>query len=166
MKKVSLYIKNIFVWLLFYVCLYQCAILLLTENNSLETNMKEVWRLREDTKEIINVNYTYFNLYRNSPVKNADGEIISYKEEVIESIKIRLSTLNNEKNENMLNENIPINKKLYSLTATFDEDIREDDILKEGKRVYRVIEIESCYYGGKKTIDTCYKKTGRVEEIK
>lgn len=181
MKRVVLYIKRFFVFMLVYMCLFQMSILLFSEcspdkqnvsrqQNVREKKMSELDRLRKDTKDIININFFYCTRIRNVAVKNVDGEIVSYKEDVINNLKVRLSSFNEYVNKGVLVPNIEISKIQYVITVEYDVDIKENDILKiddffDG-RVFRVVEVEPYFFGGEKTMETCYKKSGKVELLK
>ena len=181
MKRVVLYIKRFFVFMLVYMCLFQMSVLLFSEcspdkqnvsrqQNVGEKKMSELDRLRKDTKDIININFFYCTRIRNVAIKNEEGQIISYKEDVIKNLKVRLSSFDGYVDKSVLVPNIEISKIQYVITVEYDVDIKENDILKiddffDG-RVFRVVEVEPYFFGGEKTMETCYKKSGKVELLK
>lgn len=181
MKRVVLYIKRFFLFMLVYMCFFQMSVLLFSgcsqdkqnvsgQQNVREKKMSELDRLRKDTKDIININFFYCTRIRNVAVKNVDGEIVSYKEDVIKNLKARLSSFDEYVDKEALVPNIEISKIQYLITLEYDVDIKENDILRiEGfldRRVFRVVEVESYFFGGEKTMETCYKKSGKVELLK
>lgn len=181
MKRVVLYIKSFFVFMLVYMCLFQMSALLFSgcspdkqnvsrQQNVGEKKMSELDRLRKDTKDIININFFYCTRIRNVAIRNEEERIVGYKEDVVNNLKVRLSSFDGYVDEETLIPNIEIEKVQYLITIEYDVDIKENDILRtEGfldRRVFRVVKIEPYYFGGEKTIETCYKKSGRVELLK
>ena len=181
MKRVVSYIKRFFIFMLVYMCFFQMSVLLFQgcspdkqnvsgQQNVEEKKMSELDRLRKDTKDIININFFYCTRIRNVAVKNVDGEIVSYKEDVINNLKARLSSFDGYVDKSVLVPNIEISKIQYVITVEYDVDIKENDILKVDDffdgRVFRVVDVEPYFFGGEKTMETCYKKSGKVELLK
>lgn len=178
MKKAWLYIKNVFFNVLIFFCVSQvfncCAKEIQKMANRQFTKgdekVREIDRLRQDTKDIININFFYCSRIRNIALKDENGQIFSYKEEVADNLKVRLSSFDVYEGKEALVPNIEISRIQYLITVEYDVDIKENDILKikdflDG-RVFRVVEIEPYYFGGEKTKETCYKKSGKVELLK
>ena len=182
MKVVIFYIKVvplsflICLCLLIYCCVSQEVSFKLKEltekentQNTKGKQLKEIDTLRQDTKDVININFFYCTRIRNIAINNKESEIVSYKEDIVDNIKIHLSFFDRYVGEDVLISNIEI-KKQYLITVEYDVDIKEGDILRVKDffdcRVFRVVEIEPCYFGDEKTIETCYRKVGRVELLK
>ena len=171
-KNVVLYIKRFFLFMLICKCFFLMAILLFSgcspdkQNVSVE-KMSELDRLRMDTKNIVNINFFYCTRIRNIAIRNEEEKIIGYKEDVVDNLKVRLSSFRWYRDKDTLIPNIEIEERQYLITIEYDVDIKEDDILKIDdlfdRRVFRVVKIEPYYFGKEKTIATCYKKLGRVE---
>ena len=170
MKEVSSYIKIVLLILLIYCCVSQKVSCMLKEfskkENTQNTNgkqLKEIDRLRQDTKDVINANFLYCTRIRNIAINNKEMQIVSC------NIKIHLSPFDEYVGEDVLISNIEIEKQ-YFITVEYDVDIKEGDILRVkdffDRRVFRVVEIEPYYFGAEKTIETCYRKVGRVELLK
>ena len=183
MKKAWLYIKNVFFNVLVFFCVslvFNCCVKEIQKfTNRQFTNrqdtkgdrkVREIDRLRQDTKDIININFFYCSRIRNVALRDENDQIFSYREEVANKLKVRLSSFDVYEGKKALVPKIEISKIQYLITVEYDVDIKEGDILKIDdfldRRVFRVVEIESYYFGGEKTMETCYKKSGKVELLK
>ena len=126
--------------------------------------MKEVNLLRENILYIIKANPSVCTLIRNKEIKNVEGEIVNYNRIEKEGIIVRIAVLDERQRKESLS-NFEIAKKTYSLTASYDEDIREGDALKlDDGSIFKVVDMECFYYGGRDGTH-CYKKSGLIEEV-
>ncbi|MGP1439683.1 MAG: hypothetical protein ACTTJ3_02965 [Treponema sp.] len=177
-KKALLYIKNVLFTVLVFFCVSQVFNCSVKEMQKLanrqftkgDGKVREIDRLRQDTKDIININFFYCTRIRNIALRDENGQIFSYREEEANNLKVRLSSFDVYKGKEALVPKIEISKIQYLITVAYDVDIKENDILKIDNfldgRVFRVVEIEPYYFGGEKTMETCYKKSGKVELLK
>ncbi|MGP1414678.1 MAG: hypothetical protein ACTTJ6_01910 [Treponema sp.] len=182
-KNVLLYIKNVLFTVLVFFCVSQvfnCSVKEIQKmanrqfTNRQDTKgdrkVREIDRLRQDTKDIININFFYCSRIRNIALRDENDQIFSYREDVANNLKVRLSSFDVYEGKKALVPKIEISKIQYLITVEHDVDIKENDILKIenifDRRVFRVVEIESYYFGGEKTMETCYKKSGKVELLK
>lgn len=126
--------------------------------------MKEVDLLRENILYIIKANPSVCTLIRNEEIKNVEGEIVNYNRIEKEGVIVRIAVLDERQRKESLS-NFEIEKKTYSLTASYNEDIREGDALKlDDGSIFKVVAMECFYYGGRDRMH-CYKKSGLIEEV-
>lgn len=161
MKQVVLYIKNMLLALIIFMCVFQMVDLVFAEDTK-ESFMNEVDVLRENTSFIINANPSCCSLIRDEEVKDSLGNIVSYEKVELPEIMVRFATVDSSQIKETLVGTVEIGK-IQSITAFHYDDIRRGDVLKSNTGfLYKVIDIESVTLGGNDE-KHCYKKSGLVE---